>query len=282
MQIKLNCYDHTWLFKTTIENITNSDDLRFIEEINWWQGDFDIELWLKFDNQDYSVWDLIEYIIYNDDYKNWLHKYSWFVSWIERHLSKEDWQTITLLVSWIKWLLERQDSNWNDLYTVNKTYNWALNTVIDEVITDFHSLYNITNEMDYLWTNILKNTITDTTPVNIPVDWNIFDSIKEIFESISKDFFIDKSWNIKLVSDITKQHTLTLNSNISDITINQDWETTIELSDYWYDIEAWSKIVENVPNFLELENEIIKRVDFDLLTISISLWKVLKFTKIVS
>ena len=274
MQIKLNCYTSDGTQKWEILKVKNSDSLRFSESINGWQGWLDIELWESFDNADYNSWDFVEYIIYNDEYKNGLHKYTWYITGIERKLSIKKWSSIILKVAWLKTLLEQ--------YEIHKTYTWTLSSVIDELITDFHSKKNITNEIQFLWTNILKNTISNTDNINASVSGNFFEALKNIFWE-NRDFFIDKSGSIHLVSENTKKHTLTLNSNISEIEINENSETQIELSHYSYNIEAGQKIqLQNVSSFLNLDNQIIQKIDFNLLSPILYLWETLSFKSIVS
>lgn len=270
MKIDIIYYSSNWTYKWKIKNIKNIDKIQYNEIINWWQGWFTLELWVNFDNLDYSYWDLVEYVIYNDQYKNWIHKFTWVIKWIKRNINIEEWESITLDIKWLISLL-------ND-YTITKTYSWSLNQVLDTFISDFHSNFNLSEEMIYLWTDILKNTVQNTDNINISVDWDFYSALEKIFWD-NKSFFINKLWEIKLISEINDEKVFTMNRNIYEAEIDENW--SIDLYIAWYkdlQVEVWQNIViENINSQLDLEWKRINEMVFSLDKIFINAWKILNY-----
>jgi hypothetical protein len=242
--------------------------------VNGGQGRLNIDLNESIDSQLYSKWDFIELIVFNEDYKQGLHKYTWVISWISRYINKKEWQWISLKVEGIVSLLSLEGQS------INKTYSWPLTTVINEFISDFHGYMNISNEMEYLWTNILKNGVADTSNVNVSVNWNYISALEKIFWE-NKKYFIDKTWTIRYIEEIQDEREVTMWNNISSIDIDTDGEIELSLSKAELDLQVWQKIfIENINISLNLENKRIQELAFWLGQIDISIWKIINYSDI--
>lgn len=272
MKVEILYYSSDWTPKWKIENIKNLDKIQYNEIINWGQSWFDLELWVKFDDLSYSYWDLVEYVIYNDDYKKWIHKFTWTITWIKRNINIKNWEYVKLEIKWLVSLLS------DDNYSISKTYSWTLTAVIDEFIFDFHSQYNISNEMLYLWTQIFKNSISSTASINVAVDWNFFKALEKIFWE-NREFFINKLWEIILTSEVTETKIFTMNTDIYEAEIDEEWSIDLYIS--WYkdfNLEVWQNIIlQNIKSQLNLEWKKITELVFSLDKILINAWKILNY-----
>ena len=297
MEIKIYCYDSNWLEKGIIQNIKNIENLQFNETINGWQWNFDIELNEKHDNFFYTVWDFIEYVIFDEKYKNWIHKYTWVIKWIEREI----WitESITLKIEGLISLLSD--------YDFARSYSWTLTSVIDSFISDFHSFKNFDNVLStwddypsttwdwmgtltwddlnwwtnswmiYLWNNILKNWVASTENINITTSWSFLNAIQNIFWD-TRDFFIDKTWTIKLISEITTNQIFTVWKNTNQINIDMDWKINLDLLDFDYSAEVWQNIIlQNINSNLNLSWKKINEIAFSLEKLKINAWKIINY-----
>jgi len=268
MKIKVLHYSSDWSLKWEIENIKDINKIQYNEIVNWWQSWFNIELWINFDNLSYSYDDFVEFIIFNDDYKNGIHKFTGVIKWITRKVSKKE-QNIILKINWLVSILSD--------FKINKTYSWSLTSVIDTLINDFHSQKNITNEMLYLWTQILKNTISSTESINITTNGTFFQALEKIFWE-DKEFFINNKWEIILLSEVTEIKYFTFNL-INEIEMDEEWSIDILIS--WnkdFSLQVWQNIViENIKSELNLEWKKIKELVFSLDKVLINAWKIINY-----
>ncbi len=273
MKVKIHCYDHEWNFKRNIENIKDPWFLQFSECVNGWQWGLNIKLDEKIDCSFYNKGDFIELIIFSNKYKNGIHKYTWVISGISRYISTSEWQWITLKVEWIVSLLSTGN--------INKVYSWSLTSVIDEFIADFHSQINISNEMEYLWVNILKNGVSNTENINISVNGNYINVLEKIFWD-NRKFFIDKIWIIKYIEEIQDEKEFTLNTDITSIDIDIDGEIDISLSTTDLDIEVWQKVfVQNIDTSLDFSWKRIQELAFGLGKVDISMGKIINYNTVL-
>ncbi len=268
MKIKVLHYSSDWSLKWEIENIKDINKIQYNEIVNWWQSWFNIELWVKFDDLSYSYWDLVEFIIYNDKYKSWIHKFTGVIKWINRKVSKKE-QYIRLKIDGLVSLLSD--------YKINKTYSWTLTSVIDTLITDFHSQKNISNEMLYLWTQILKNTISSTESINISTNGTFFQALEKIFWE-NREFFINSKWEIILLSEVVDIKYFSFNE-INEI--EMDDEGFIDILISWntdFTLEVWQNIIlENIKSELNLDWKKIKEIVFSSDKVLINAWKIINY-----
>lgn len=275
MKIKVVAYDSTWAIKWRVQNIKNINKLEFSETANWWQWNFNIELWVKFDDFTYEEWDYIEYSVYSEKYKEWLHKYTWIVKWVERTFDIGKWESVKLLVEWLITLLSD--------FEMSFSYNWMLKDALDNFVNRLNTQYSITNSMQYLGNIIFKNWVTSEENINVSISSKkAFDVLKEIFWE-NRSFYLDKTWTIKLVNDNQRQRIVRLNHNISKISINKSWQINIDLS--WYeelDLTVWDIIyVQNINRALDLNWRRVQELAFWIDKIWINIWKIENYTKVL-
>ena len=269
--IKLSVYSSIWEFKKNIEleNLKNPYELSFTESLNGWQGSFDINIWTNYDSTEYTEWDIIEYSIFNENNKWWLHRYTGYIHGINRFYN-QDGEGIVLEVEGIV-------SKLSD-YEITKTYTWTLASVIDEYITDYHLQYNITHSMPLLWSQFIKNGISNTDNISIDVNSDFLYNLWKIMWD--RKFYVDHTWYIRLASENTNKHYITLNRDVWYFSINKDNEIQLTLQDSEIQIYPWDTIqLQNVPSFLNLSDEVVEQVDFSILDTTIYTGQVMNFGK---
>ncbi len=262
LDIKIKIY---WIKTFEIDPliIWNANDLNFSEDLNSWQGGFDIDLMVDFTNTDYKVWDLFEYSIYDENYKNWLLKYSWVITKIKRNYHDNE-QWITLECESITNLLVKRE--------VDKTYSWTYKSIVDDIIADLDS--NNCN-MDFVWINYFKNLIQDDSLApNLEINWNLLQALQKLFKN--KTFFINQFWEIK--DTFTKKHLLKFWRDIfsNDTEEDETWIINADLEiKSIQDINAWDLIkIVNTDTFLNLDWEQITKLDFTLNKKNILIWEI--------
>jgi len=265
---KITVYDSTWLPKIVIGEELIWSDIAFSETINTWQWQISLKIKDSFDSSFYTKWDIVELIVFNDTYKNWLHRYSWQVSWLKRQLAS-DWEFIELVINGIFYFL-------NDL-SITKTYSWSLIDVIDEFIVDIWVNNNLSNETDILWLTLLKNWIISINTVNVDVDWNMLSALVDIFENAWIDFFIKSDWSI--IETAWDDLIITARSEWVEIYIDESLETEIIISNQLLQDFYPTKtiVLQNVPDSVNLEWEVIKWITYNDTNTTLLLWTLLRF-----
>lgn len=276
MRIKINCYDKKWNFKKRITNIKNIESIEFSEMYNGWQGNFALELDEKFDSFFYEKWDFIEYIIFDEENKKWLHKFSWFINWIERYFSIKDWQWLKLEIQGLVALLSEEK--------IEKSYNWNLYDCLNNFINDVNEIFILEWKMEFLWEKIFKNAIKnieEAKKINVSITGeNYFDILQKIFlwqeKSVNnRHFFVNQSWEIIFLEEIEKTNIFTINKDISEININNNWEIIINLINPTKKLQVWQKIIlQNINKNLNLNWKFIRELAFWLSKVVINVWKV--------
>jgi translation elongation factor EF-1beta len=111
----------------------------------------------------------------------------------------------------------------------------------------------------------------------------IFETLNEWKEDKDKEhFFINKTGEIYLISEIEIENNFILNTNINSIDINDEWETELLLSNIPLNIQVWEKIVlSNIRQNLNLDWKRIYELAFGLRSIKINVWKIRNYSKII-
>lgn len=268
-ELKIIMSQNTWLYIDDIQtkSIENLDSMKVSANLWGWQWEIDFEIKTNYDNLNYADNNLIEIAIYNDDNKLWKLIYSWFIKNINRNYNQINWDSLEIEILGIWSLL------WEYEWTF--IFSWALDSCVTSFINSFHWIYNISNEMEFLWNNILKNWVTNTTSVSINKTWKFFDILKWIFDSINKTFFIDNDWTIYLWDSSEIEHILWINENIIDLQISSTRETQIELSENNFNIKPGDKIfIQNINQSFNMDWSRIEKVEFWLLNTKIYLWEI--------
>lgn len=238
-------------------------DLDFSEDINagqWW---LDITLNIPYDDTTYSVGNMLEYSIYNDNYKSWLLKYAWIIKNIRR-IYKWNEQSVILECESITDLLVSVE--------INKTYSWTYQSIVSDIISD---MWDNTCNMDFIWSIFFKNHIQDTSiSPDVEIDGNLLQALQKLFEN--KKFFINQYGEIK--DTFSKKHILRFGSDIIENEI-QEWENGVENVDMVVrgklDVSVWDKIkVVNTDSFINLDNLQISKLDFSVDQQNIFIWDI--------
>ena len=259
--IKIKVYG-TKVFEIDDSIISNSDDLNFSEDINSWHSWFDIDLLVDFTTTDYKVWDVLEYSIYNEDYKNGLLKYTGLITKIKRNYSSEK-QWITLECESITYLLVKKE--------INKIYTGTYQSIVDDIIWDLDS--NVCS-MDFLWNTYFKNEVQNTATTSLTLDWNLLQGLQKLFKNIP--FFINQFWEI--TDTFTKKHLLKFWRDIFSNTTEENESGIInaelEIKSI-QDINAGDMIkIVNTDTFLNLDNQQITKLDFTLENKTVIIWEI--------
>ena len=264
LNIKVKIYKPNWNKKTLhINNMSEAQNINFSEDINAGQWPLSLKLSVPFTNNDFSIWDILEYSIYNEKYKSWLLKYSWIIKYIKRWFKWAE-QYIILELESLTWILKNTE--------INKTYSWTIQNIITNMINDIsiNSNYN----MDFLGNNIFKNNITSSVNTSVLVSSNLLSWMQELFEKNNIEFYISRTWEIK---DIWTKYILKYQTDIVEWDISED-TTNLVLWSQFYELEPLDKIkILNIPENLNQDNEVIQRVNFSLYETSIELWKIYSF-----
>ena len=260
--IKIKIYWNT-NFEIPNETIDNADNLNFSEDINSWQSWIDIDLMVEFTNTDYEVWNLVEYVIYDEQNKNWLLKFAWVITKIKRSY-KDNEQWITLECESITNLLVQKE--------VDKTYTWTYKSIVDDIIADLDS-----NDcsMDFVWSNYFNNLIQNNSVApNLIINWSLLQALQKLFED--KTFFVNQFWEIK--DTFTKKHLLKFWIDIFSNNTEEDenWivNANLEIKSI-QNINAWDLIkIVNTNSFLNLDWQQITKLDFTLNKKNILIWEI--------
>lgn len=262
--IKALLFGSDWTAKNKIEKIKDIQDIRFNERVNWGQWTMSIPVDEKFDTDRFTRGDIVTVSIFDENNKSGFFRYSWVIKKINRWFNIDEGQRVSVELEWLVTLLSD--------FTIAKNYTWPINVVMNTFISDFHAQRNISTPIEWIGSNLFTNTITDTTSVNVDVDGTFFEALKKILEW--KDFFIDQTGNISLISENNTKRGLTMNKDIYDVDIQDGWETNIILVDY-ADIQVWNKIViKNIWSSVNMDNERVKELSYWLSRITVSIWEV--------
>lgn len=267
LKIWLSWSNWAFLDYINLDKVKNIDSIKYSWNIWWWQWEIDLSLWIKYDDINYIENQLIEISAYNSDNPSWILKYAWFIKNINRTLSQENWESLDLEILWL----------WSILWEYSGSFivNKPLNQVIDDFITQFNWVYSISSTLEFIWSTLFKNWITDITNVNINKTWTYFEILKEIFNLVNKTFYISKNWTIFLWDQSIIKHILTWNKEIVEMKISWTRETQITLTWFDYTIEPGDKILlENINQNYNLDNQRVEKVEYWLLETTIYLWQI--------
>ena len=216
LQYKITLYDSNWNFrKNLIDILQNVVD--FGETINTWQWECILRITDDFATQFYNVWDIVEILIYSEEFTTWLPRYTWSLRWLRRNMTS-DWQWVELKFAWIFDFL-------NDI-KVTKTYSWPLNTIINQILTDSWTQNNITKPTKVLGSSKLKNLVSDTTSVSYAAsDESLFSILVKVFELANKKFYITQEWNI--IWEQTQKILVPAGKKWIELEIDEDWEINV-------------------------------------------------------
>ncbi len=295
-QIKVNLYSKTWEFKTRIDNIKNIDSLEFNEKIDGWQGSFTLDIACSFDTDLFSEGDLIQYFLYDDqNFKNWLLKYTWVVRSIERYLR--------LWEEGIKVSVEGLVSLLSDVFLAMYFEKpWSFYDAVEHFVKEANRKIPLTVPLPFIWNKLFKNWYKDKTfieqifwkePISKEWDsrdtilqWNLYENLNKLFKNYApknkKSFFINASWEIVCIEEKEEiKRAFTLGKNITEISINKSWEILIDLANVPLDLQVWDLIIlQNINKNLNLSWKRISELAFWISKVVVNAWVIPDYAKI--
>lgn len=215
------------VLKKTISPKDLLSDIWFSANLNWWLWDLNFELAYPITDTSISYWDIINISIYNDNNKNWLQIYMWYVTKIWRKQTTTR-QTIEITCLWVASLLTDQ--------VTTITLAWATaGSYIKNLIDEYNWLY---------WDIFIYDSSIEDWPVisDWELDWKYLDIMSNISDRIWYNLFIDWYWKVYFKeTSITPTHYLTNKKDLEDIYIEEDLEWLVNsVKVIWeYEILIW-------------------------------------------
>lgn len=221
-QIKV--YTNWLVFKKVINERQIVWSYNFTANINSSMWPLNILLNTNINNNEYNVWDIVKVFWVDDFNKTWKQVYWWVINKIRR-IGDETKETIELQCLWYSQLFFYSTITWI-----------STNDLPENIVTNIFNyvswLYPWLFSIWWLW-----SWTTISYSIN---DWsNAIDHFQKIWEETWWKWFIDSEWVLTFwEKPNTATHSLTYQSNISNLEVIEDWDEIIN-----------SVIVEYSPNF---------------------------------
>lgn len=205
-------YDRTYTtLKETIKGTLLLWDISFSSNVNGWQGSVTLQINKEITNNDYTLWDIIKVIKYDDNNKTWVNLYMWYVTKIGRKQSTSQ-QYIELSCLGMASLLTEHDT------TVNY---WSLSVweIVRNLIDSLNSQYGW-NVLNYTlltvpdWPNMGIGSIDKGTMAS---------SLTNLADAVGMKRYVDWNWTVYfLPKPATATHYLTNQKDLESIEIEED------------------------------------------------------------
>lgn len=269
LQYKITLYDSNWNFKKNLIDILQNV-VDFGETINTWQWECILRITDDFATQFYNAWDIVEIMIYSEEFTTWLPRYTGILKGLRRNMTSA-WQWVELKFAWIFDFL-------NDI-KVTKTYSWALNTVINQIITDSWTQNNITKPTKVLGGSKLKNLVINTTSISYSAsDESLFSILVKVCELAWVNFYITQQGNI--IQEQTQKILIPAWRKWIELEIDEDWEINVIVDNakFLKDFKVNYPIkILNIESNLNLDWQIIQQIAFNDFKTTLRLWNALIF-----
>lgn len=208
---QIKTYNLDWSYKDTINPNDILNEISFSSNINGWVGQLNIQTTYKLTDLNYQWWEYVTVTLYDDNHKNGIQIYYWYISQIIRQVESSREYT-TLVCLWIQSLLN------NILYT-NWSYTKTPSAMVTDVLTYFQNHYSCITE----W--IIDST--DTTSQNYNWDYkNCFEIIKSVSEWSGSKFLVDWEWKLQFFKTWTN-HFLHLHYDVEKLSITDTIESIV-------------------------------------------------------
>ena len=215
-QIKV--YDKLWVYKKTLNPNKLKYNIRFTENINWWQWQINIILYEKINYTWINWFDIIKVFDYNKENQETTLIYTWTINKIKR-LIDNNWVSYNLTCIWLASLLTNI-MYYDTSYEFNKTWDPA--NIIKWIIDYFNTKY---------WWNLIKYSwwYIDNYWSSIDIDFKddtCLNAIKKVKNITNYYFFIDSNWEVYFKAKPSQStHKLTLSKDIITLESNEDIES---------------------------------------------------------
>jgi len=214
-QYQIKVYDSQWT--NLIKTISPKDiisDISFSCQINWGQGELNIEINDKFNSSYYSYWNIVEVMEYSDFYKAWRNIYKWYISQIvrEQEINKE---TITLTCLWLASLLQSCIFLFT---TTNIDPANLIKTILDDFDSKIPWLIWYGSNIDNFWQVLNISTST----------WTSLDTINTVAKTTNFYRYVDQYGEFFFkAKPIVPTHYLTNQKDIERISLSEDGENIV-------------------------------------------------------
>jgi len=237
----IKLYDKEWALKDVISEKIISNQISFWENMNWWQGNINLSLNLKYYDTTFQETDIVEVREALED-KTVIATYTWVVETIGR-TENSKWQQLTVSILWVCSILNDNlyKDSWNLSFSKSDTATNILKDIIDKFQTDygaFGSTENLTNDI-IRYTGSSIATTSETLNIEFSKQ-NYLQAIKKVIESTNLYFYIwpdwvfyakEKSW--------TPEHYLTFEKDLIEIKQN---DTKKDLVNKLYLEREWGTV----------------------------------------
>jgi len=219
--------------KKTISPKDILSDISFSLNTNGWLWEQTIELAYSITDTTFFYWDIVKITMFNDNNKNWVQIYMWYVTKIGRHQTTTR-QTITLTCLWVASLLTEQ--RWS--FSLHDTTSDMVKEIIDDYNTNYANVFTYNAGSIDTWGSVWW--------------WHISGTYLEMLQSLAsrdwKYLFIDWEWVVWFKDDpTTPTHYFTNRKDVEKIDIEEDLEWVINsISVTWeYTVCSWSPSICN-------------------------------------
>jgi len=218
---EIKAYSIAWVFKTTLQASKRKNDINISSNINWPQGELNIELnlWIN-DTLWFSHSDILKVYSYSDVYPNWKLIFTWQV----QNIVKQYWeniQSINISCFWL-WTLLNELLFYSSSFVFSK--NQDPSTTIKNIIDYFNSVYT------FWWLSYTATSIVNYwSSVNIDFDYtNCYKAIDDTAKTTNFWYFIDEDWTVYFKDKpATATHKLTVQKDIQSIIVNETSQDVI-------------------------------------------------------
>lgn len=224
---QIKTYNLDWTFKDTINPNDVLNEINFSSNINWWVWQLTIKTTYPISNSDYIWWEYVKVVLFDENHKEWIQIYYWYISQIIRTVEASREYT-TFVCLWINSLLN------NIIYT-NWAYTKTPSAMISDVLTYFQNYYWCITA----WT--IDSTDTNTQNYNRQYQ-NCFDIIKAVCDWTWYKFLIDWNWQLQYFNEWAS-HFLHLHYDIEKLEITDTIESVVNqyyLARNWWTVATYS------------------------------------------
>jgi len=231
----LKLYDYDWTLKQTISPKLMKSDIKFYGNINASQGNLSMALNLPITNNDFTIWNIVEIWLYNDDNKDWRLIYTGWITDIKR-IADTNKEEVEINCLWMMWFLgrKRYRDSWNAItFTENIDPGDAIIAIIDQINAQYP--WNWLSYSEWLVQNYGTNL--DLSYDKTKCTW----AIGVITETTQWDFYIRPDWQVIFRPTPTiPTHILTYKKHIESIDIEETSDDMVNRLFLYSDNVAWS------------------------------------------
>lgn len=205
----IKVYTYADVYKSTINNNIIKNVPTFSAQINWWLGNFNLELNLPIDNTDYEHGDIVR--VFNRDN---LLIYTWKIDFINKNAT--NFEEVTLVINWIYTYLERNvyDANGNFSFSLSWDAKVIIDNVLDEYNNEMGSDFPVIKQTQPFGVNI-KYEVAYATTMRIIKD--VAETAKWFYYYLDENnnFIFREKWG-------EPQHIITYKKDIFELDIEED------------------------------------------------------------